>query len=105
MQRVGKILASLVFASGLVAADAALAFGAQGGFGGGWGVGWRPDYAYAYPYDYGYGPPGYPPPLGPAVSSYCAAQTQICMLRAPRAVGSGCSCRTARGVVSGPPPQ
>jgi hypothetical protein len=125
MQRIAKILAALVCASGILGADMAWAHGPGGWGGGGWHGGWGggggwyggwggwgyPYYGYGYPYDYGYGYPygygygnGYPPPEQP--SPYCATRTRICTLGQPREVGSSCTCRGARGVISGgPPPQ
>jgi hypothetical protein len=115
MQRIAKILAALCCAAGIFAADAAWAHGPggwgggwHGGWGGGWGWGgWGYPYGY-WPYDYGYGYPygyDYPPPA-PAISPYCATRTRICTLRQPRAVGSTCTCRGVRGVISaGPPPR
>jgi hypothetical protein len=127
MQRVAKILAAMVFASGILVADAAWAFGGGhgwgggggwhgGGWGGGWyggwgGLGWGYPYYYGYygypsDYYYGYGYPyGYPPPEEPTISPYCATRTHVCMLRQPREIGSGCSCKGSRGEVSALPPQ
>jgi hypothetical protein len=73
MQRVAKILAAMVFASGIFVADAAWAFGGGHGgggggwhgggggggwHGGGWGGGWYGGLGWGYPYYYGYY--GYP---------------------------------------------
>jgi hypothetical protein len=121
MQSVAKLLAVIVFAFGILDAGGALAFGGHGWGGGGWhggwgGGGWRGGWyggwgwGYPYgvwPYGYGYGygyDYGYPPPQEPGVSPYCATKTRICMLRKPREIGSGCSCRGARGMISGGPP-
>jgi hypothetical protein len=119
MQRIAKILAAMVFAAGILTADAAWAHGLGGGWGGGgwhggwggggwhggWGGGWYggwgyPYYGYGYPYDfdydYGYGYPyGYPPPA-PGASTFCATRARVCTLRHPREIGSGCSCRGRR---------
>lgn len=86
--------------------------GGYGGWGGwGWGAGLGLGWGYwGYPYYYDY---GYPPDYGyeydyppePTVSPYCATRTQVCLLRRPRDVGTGCICKGARGVISGGPPQ
>jgi len=55
------------------------------------------DYDWPYDYDYGYGGYGYPA----AVSRYCATRTRSCVLHQPRYIGTGCSCKGARGRVSG----
>jgi hypothetical protein len=131
MQRIAKIVGAIVFAFGLACTDAdangSWSAGGKGGFsgggswsgggrgwngrsgswsGGGWRrEGWGPylswggsyDYSdYDWPYDYDYGN-GYPS----AVSRYCTTRVRACVLHQSRYIGTVCSCKGARGRVSG----